>query len=178
MLSLSSNFLFSFFNLVLQPGIEPWPLAVKAPSPNHQTAREFPFLQSSHHYKLFPISQSLYTILWNISTRSSNSHEFLFQLLHFLISLSSSFLFSDCPFFRTSCSCLKKVISSLISLRELPVHGIGISSPLLSTEHCSAVYTKLILQFEVDKISSFLTNTGFFPSFSFSHCSGSPSCFT
>ena len=28
--------------LVPRPGIEPRPLAVKAPSPNHQTAREYP----------------------------------------------------------------------------------------------------------------------------------------
>ena len=28
--------------LVPQPGIEPWPLTVKVPSPNHWTAREFP----------------------------------------------------------------------------------------------------------------------------------------
>ena len=28
--------------LVLQPGIKPWPLAVRACSPDHWTAREFP----------------------------------------------------------------------------------------------------------------------------------------
>ena len=44
-------FFFSFFFLVCcmacrifvpQPGIKPWSLAVKAPSPNHWTARKFP----------------------------------------------------------------------------------------------------------------------------------------
>ena len=52
-----ANFnLFFFFGcgiLVLQPGIEPCPSAVKAQSPNHWTAREFPsstFLDSTYKW--------------------------------------------------------------------------------------------------------------------------------
>ena len=38
--------------LVSQPGIEPGPLAVKAQSPNHWTAREFPKLSNYEHMDL------------------------------------------------------------------------------------------------------------------------------
>ena len=46
-----ARFLFSWGILVPRPGIEPTPLAVKACSPNHQIAREFPtfgFLHDNH----------------------------------------------------------------------------------------------------------------------------------
>ena len=45
--------------LVPQPGIEPGPSAVKAPSPNHWSAREFPviYFMCSSVYMSFPISQ-------------------------------------------------------------------------------------------------------------------------
>ena len=44
----------AYRNLVLQPGVEPQPLAVEAWSPNHGTTREFPG---------FPFKAALYSVV-------------------------------------------------------------------------------------------------------------------
>ena len=55
--------------LVPRPGIEPWPLAVKAPSPNHWTAREFPII------KYFKVLVHNYIDLINFSQHLTKNHK-------------------------------------------------------------------------------------------------------
>ena len=42
----------SLWDLRFQPGIEPGPMALKAQSPNHWTAREFPDTVFRHEFAL------------------------------------------------------------------------------------------------------------------------------
>ena len=60
--------------LVLQPGIKPWPLAVRAWSPDHWTAREFPEVSFFDYGNLQIMKQLWHSkndhvlLLWNMET--------------------------------------------------------------------------------------------------------------